>query len=98
MTHDEVERRIEADRRAHLARDRDQLVGVVQRVQIGAADPARLDRDQHVARAEHGIGDVLDDENTTTGDGGTHGGETTGRSRLWRRRWNRTRGSPVWMV
>ena len=71
-------RRIERRRHAHLLRDRDQLVGVVQGVQVGAADAARLDRDQRVARTEHRLGDVLDDEDTTTGDGGTHTSRLTG--------------------
>ncbi len=53
VTHDEVERGIERHRRADLAGDRHQLGGVMQRVQIRAADPARLDGDQRVARAEN---------------------------------------------
>ena len=68
---------IEADRHAHLARDRDQLVGVVQRVQIRPADPARLDLDEHVAGAGHRVGDVFHHEGTPTGNGGTHAREAT---------------------
>ena len=78
VAHDEVAARVEADRCTHLACDRDELVGVVQRVEVGAADPAGLDRHQHVARTEYGVGNLLDHEDTTTGDGSTHGARLTG--------------------
>ena len=77
MTHDEVARRIERERHAHLAHDRDQLVGVMERVKIGTADPACLHRDQHVAGARHGIRNVFHDEDAPTGDSGAHDGERT---------------------
>jgi hypothetical protein len=50
---------------------------VVQRVQVGSAYPARLDRNQRIARPGDRFGDILDDETSTTGDSGSHSGETT---------------------
>ncbi len=60
------------------SRDPDQLGRVVQRVQVGSADAARLHRDQGVARSGNGIGNVVDDEGSTTGDGGAHARRLTG--------------------
>ncbi len=79
VAHDVVEGRVEAQRRFHLPGDRDQLVGVMERVQIGPADPARLHRDHDVARTGDRVGDVVDDEDPTTGNGGAHVGETNQR-------------------
>ena len=56
----------------------DELIGVMQRVQIRPADTARLDGHQDVARAGYGVGDVFDDEHTSTGNSGTHRGDTNG--------------------
>jgi hypothetical protein len=46
-------------------------------VQVGPAYAARPDRYQRVARTEHGFRDVFHNEDTTSGNGGTHDGETT---------------------
>jgi RNA polymerase sigma-70 factor (sigma-E family) len=49
----------------------------MQRVQIGTTDPAGLHRDERITRTEDRIGDVFDDQSASTGDGGSHRGETT---------------------
>jgi hypothetical protein len=50
----------------------------MQGVQIRPADAARLDRHQDVARAGYGLGDVFDDQHTSTGNSGSHRGNTNG--------------------
>jgi len=46
-------------------------------VQVGAADPARADRDEHVARTRDRVVDLLDDELAPSGHHRLHGGEPT---------------------
>jgi hypothetical protein len=78
VAHDVVERGVEGQRRTHLVRDPDELGRVMQRMQVGAADTTGLDRDQGVTRTGNRVGDVVDDEYSTTGDGGAHARRLTG--------------------
>jgi hypothetical protein len=50
----------------------DEPVGVLQRVQVGAADPARQRAHQHLARARRRRRHVGDDEPALAHDGGAH--------------------------
>ena len=54
------------------ARGLDELIGELQRVQVGAADPAGQRADEHLARARLGRRDVGDHELAVAHDGGAH--------------------------
>ena len=55
---------------------------MVQRVQVGAADPARPHRYEHVACARDRVVDLLDDEPAPSGHHRLHGGEPTSQGLL----------------
>ena len=58
---------------AGAARGLDELLGVLERVQVGAADPAGKDADQDLAGPGLGNRDVGDHELAISHDGGAHG-------------------------
>ncbi len=69
VAHDDVA----ADVHAHAARRVvDELLGVLQRVQVGAADSARERFDEYFSGARNGIRHIVGDDFQIAHDGGTH--------------------------
>ena len=73
-----IEREVGPHRGPHLR----EVLGVVERVEIGAADPARPHRDQHVVRARDRVVDLFDEELASSGHHRLHDGEPTSRGLL----------------
>ncbi len=73
VSHDEVGVRIELAVAATELGDDEQAVGVMQRVEIGTADPARLHLDQRVTRSGNGLRHIFDDHLPASGYRCTHG-------------------------
>ena len=72
VAHHEVECGVEELGQAGLTRLLHQLVGKVERMEVGTADPARPHPNERLARAGYGIVDFVEDELLVPGDDCTH--------------------------
>ena len=72
VAHDDVAAQVHDERVAGPARGRDELLGELQRVQVGAADAAGQRADEHLARAGLGRRDVGDHQLAVAHDGRAH--------------------------
>ncbi len=63
---------IEVEVRPERIGDVHEVLGVLERVEVGAADPARAHGDERIAAERHRIGHLVDDEVVLSCDYGTH--------------------------